>query len=392
MSMIDYITAHSLLAGHLIELGTQQLPLMDALHRVLAQDLHSDRDYPPFNRSAMDGYAVNSEWYNALDQKSLALQGTCLAGQSFELQVDPSKALKIMTGAPVPKGLDAVIPVEDSVDSSTMIQFGTQHTTPNQNIARQGEDAQKGAIVLKKGTLLSPQNLQVLATLGIAEVTVSKPPSIALITTGDEVKDLGQQVDWFQIRNSNKYSLLAELERTPCPVALCLHVLDDPKELELALQAALKADIVLLTGGVSMGDADFVPGLLAQQGIQKVFHKIAMKPGKPIWFGQRNNKAVFGLPGNPLSTFHCYHLLVKPYLHLVQGHSAQKAVLIPLNETIRPAPIDRFFPFQILEGHLKLKPFNGSGDITASLNTDGIVYLPKNKLLGKDDQVSCYFY
>lgn len=381
-----------MLNEHLVELGTEQVTILHSINRVLTDDIHADRDYPPFNRSAMDGYAVNSEWFNQLGQKALVSQGKCFAGQAFDLPIDPTKALKIMTGAPIPDGLNAVIRIEDCKDSCDLIVFEIDQVKTYQNIAQQGEDAQKNTVILEKGTILSPQNVQLLATMGIKEVVVKKLPQIAIITTGDEVKDLEENVDWFQIRNSNKYSLLAELKRANLPVTVCSHVLDQKKELEHALQNALEADIVLLTGGVSMGDADLVPEVLAQHDIQKVFHKIAMKPGKPIWFGKSKNKAVFGLPGNPLSTFHCYHLFVKPYLYSIQGNSTKKYVLLPLNEDVKPASIDRFFPFQIVEGRLKLKLFNGSGDITASLKTDGIVHLPQDKSLKTNDLVTCYFY
>ena len=391
--MINYSEALELLQQNLINLGTETLDLLETTNKYLAEDILADRDYPPFNRSAMDGYAVNSEWYNKLDQKSLVSQGTCFAGEAFSKTIDSSRALKIMTGAPVPDGLDAVIKIEETNGGCDIIEFSPPRINSYQNIAKKGEDASKGDAVLTSGTQLTPNNLQVLATLGVSKVKVKKTPSVAILTTGDEVKDIEESVDWFQIRNSNKYSLLSSLKSLEIDVISCDHVNDNENELSSKLSEALKADIVLLTGGVSMGDADFVPQTLANQGIEKVFHKIAMKPGKPVWFGKNNQTAVFGLPGNSLSTFHCFHLLVSPYLKLIQGdNEGKKAISIPLLNAIKPARIDRFFPFTISNGQAEVKLFNGSGDITASQETDGIIYLPKEQSFETGDLMTCYFY
>lgn len=391
--MINYSEALDLLKSHLITLGTETVDLLDATERFLAEDILADRDYPPFNRSAMDGFAVNSEWYNALDKKAMANQGKCFAGESFSKEVDSSKALKTMTGAPVPEGLDAVIKIEECDDGCDLIQFEPQNVTSHQNIAKKGEDAQKGMIVLNKGAFLSPQNFQLLATLGIQTVKVIKTPTVSIITTGDEVKDIDEPVDWFQIRNSNKYALLSSLKSLGIKTKTYVHVADDENRLSEEIENALNTDLLILTGGVSMGEADYVPSTLAKHGIEKVFHKIAMKPGKPIWFGKNDQTAVFGLPGNPLSTFHAFNLIIKPYLAQIQGsHNQNNFVSIPLHSTIKPARIDRFFPFKLTDGKAEIKKFNGSGDITASKNTNGIVFLPKEKEVSTGDLVECLFY
>jgi molybdopterin molybdotransferase len=387
MPMIDLQEAFNLIRQAKISASVHQVALSDALNLVLAVDVYADRDYPPFNRSAMDGFAVNTQWFNAIDQKRMPNQGTLLAGKTWSKAVDKTKGLRIMTGAPVPDGLDAVIRVEDTYADCDMLTFDLKNELKNgSNIAKKGEDLKQGELLMAKGTLLRPQNLQALATIGVERVEVYQPFKIALITTGDEVKQLGLPISEAEIRNSNYWSISSVLKDLGIDLSYYLHVQDSELAISSAIEKALKqCDILLLTGGVSMGEADFVPKCLLQNQIERVFHKIAIKPGKPLWFGKGKNQLVFGLPGNPLSTYLDLVLFVCPMLH--QQESANKFRFSVLNNSQKMATIDRFVPFYFKNGKVATKEFNGSGDITALTTTDGFLYLPKNIDFKTDDLV-----
>jgi len=390
--MITYSEAKELLKENTLTFKTEVISIDQALGRVLAQDIIADRDYPPFNRSAMDGYVVNTEWFKAIDQKKCSIQGTCFAGEEYLKEIDQTKALKIMTGAPVPNGLDAIIRVEDSEPSCDTVSFNITTLNPFTNIAKQGEDAKKGQVVIEKNKTIDLGNIGLLATVGSSNIEVYKQPSISIITTGTEIKNVTDDVENHQIRNSNVYNLINGLKKVGLDVAFQCHIPDDQKALNEAIVKGLNSDILILTGGVSMGDADFVPQLLRENGVEQIFHKIAMKPGKPVWFGKSNQTAVFGLPGNPLSAANCLQLIVKPYLDYCHNKNAtQNWVKLIADHEIKAGRIDRFFPFKLNEGLLSVNNFNGSGDILAQEGTLGIAYLKKGKDYTKGSQIDCLF-
>lgn len=380
--MISKDDALHILASNEIALETETISIEKALNRTLAEDILSDRAYPPFNRATMDGFAVNTDWFNAIDQKRMPNQGVCLAGQNYTKKIDLSRSLRITTGASVPEGLDAVIRIEDAHVDCDMVTFNNIKTLkPWTNISKLGEDIAQGEVILKKGSKLTPQNLQALGTVGKESLKVYQQIKIALITTGDEVKNLRETVSDFQIRNSNYWSIKASLENIGIELMHFKHALDDAQIITQEINSALKnCNVLLLCGGVSMGEADFVPSCLKENGITQIFHKVAIKPGKPLWFGKNDNQAVFGLPGNPLSTFLDLHLFVLPYLQMIQGNALNSNPQMTLGNEQKSAPIDRYLPFQIMEGKAFSKPFNGSGDITSLINTDGFIHLKKDTL------------
>lgn len=388
--MISFQEALDQVQANKIVLVKETIKTEDALNRILAEDIFADRDYPPFDRAAMDGFAVNTEWYNALDRKTMPNQGVLFAGKEYTKQVDKTRSLRIMTGAAVPEGLDAIIKVEDAqIDCDMVFLDGPSKMKSGLNIAQKGEDLKQGNLVLKKGTVLSPQNLQALATIGKVKVIVETKPKIALITTGDEVVDLGLIPNDFQIRNSNLWSIRATLENLGFSLTFQKHVEDDSDKIKTTINEALQSsDILILTGGVSMGEADFVPRCLEENGVSKVFHKVAIKPGKPIWFGKSENKVVFGLPGNPLSAFLDLHLFVLTFFN-AKPIKLIKSILVTEQ---KESPIDRWIPFYMEDGLVKTKNFNGSGDVTALINSDGFVLLEKNKKYIFGDRVDILLF
>ncbi len=392
--MISLEQAFIHLAENKIPTNTEFVPLDSCLNRILACDITTDRDYPPFYRAAMDGFAVNSEWYNALEQKRMPNQGLCLAGKEYLKKIDLSKCLKITTGAAVPNGLDAIVRVEDSEADCDMVTFrGIKKIDAWTNISKLGEDILKNRVILSKGTSLNPQNIQALATIGLEQVSVAGLPKIGIITTGDEVRQLGEDLKEYQIRNSNLWSIKSSLANLGYNTNFEAHCIDDQKIISDTIKKALeKCDVLLLCGGVSMGVADYVPKCLTENGIKEIFHKVAIKPGKPLWFGKNEQKAVFGLPGNPLSTFLDLHIFALNYLKQLQGGNPVEFVKAILGNDQKIASIDRFIPFYFENGEAISKTFNGSGDITALTNTNGFLFLDKDVEYKKKDSVKCLIF
>lgn len=290
--------------------------LPDSLNCVLASELLNPDDSPPFDKSMMDGYAVRLEDIHTADA-TLQVAGEVTAGRRFDGSLNPGCAIRIMTGAPIPHGAEAVIPVEftrSSTDNTVQVCC-PEPVSRGWNIIQQGSNMRRGQAVLRRGQLLRPQELALLAEMGIATVPVSRPPSVAVLATGDELVTIDQTPGPGQIRNSNAAMLTAQA--TVCGTqAVNLGIARDRQdELAAKIQAGLKHDILCLSGGVSAGKLDLVPAALSAAGVEQVFHQVAMKPGKPIWFGVRREQerttAVFGLPGNPVSSMIGFELFVR---------------------------------------------------------------------------------
>lgn len=297
---------------------TEFVSLKDALNRVTAEDVYSPINVPPFANSAMDGYAVHT---NDLDQQdTLTLQGKSFAGIPFEGELKQGECIRIMTGAEIPKGANAVIMQEQTQVIHDKIQFLAQ-VKPNQNIRPLGDDILQGALVLTKGKRLTARDVPLLATLGIDQIRVYRRPVVAFFSTGDELKPVGEVLAKGEIYDSNRYTIHAMLEKVNCD-SLDLGVIpDDPQQLEAAfLQASMQADVIITSGGVSVGEADFTKDILAQTG-QVDFWKLAIKPGKPFAFGRVGNAIFCGLPGNPVSVLVTFSVLVHPMLAKLAGHS-----------------------------------------------------------------------
>ncbi|TGN00646.1 molybdopterin molybdotransferase MoeA [Leptospira yasudae] len=383
--MISIEEAISKILSQVPKSEIEVLPLKESLGRVLAQDISADRDYPPFPRSTMDGYAIRSDRYES--GKIYHCKKEIFAG--MESVLDPGEEIvKIMTGAAVPAGLDAVIKIEESEEvskksSETYVRLNSKKVFPYLNIALQGEDLKRSDLVLKTGTKILMPEISLLASLGIDRVAVSSLPKVTIISTGNEVIPIDAKPNPVQIRDSNSYSLLAMLRKYEIIPQAALLVPDEESKITQALEQGLNSDILLLSGGVSMGSMDLVPPLLKRLGVEQIFHKVHLKPGKPIWFGRKGKTAVFGLPGNPFSVQVCARIFLDPYLRSYLGLPrlpAQRYSFFGMRKKKNSLP--EYFPvcFETKElTGITAKSFNGSGDIRAGLSSDGIALHPADR-------------
>jgi len=393
--MTGFEDALRIIAQHSRILGTEAVSVDEADGRVLAEDIFADRDYPPFNRSAMDGYAIIYEdWVSGI--REYVVSETILAGQPASKKLVKGSCYKIMTGAAVPGPANVVIRVEDSVAADNKVKLTAPLMKPYLNIARQGEDLLSGSIVAHKHARLTPQMISILAVVGHERVLAQKLPSVAVVTTGDEVVPLGQSILPYQIRNSNAYLIRSMLKNNGIVPAFVRHVRDDKEMIKGALNEAMRNDVVIVNGGVSAGDADYVPQILEGLHVQKLFHKVAIRPGKPIWVGAKpDGGLVFALPGNPFSCLITFNLFVKLFLNLAQGLGAPQYLKLPFKGTrSKKVNLDEFFPVRIDADSMTVQPvsINGSGDIRLGVNADAIGLHPlETDIISSGDLVKFFF-
>jgi molybdopterin molybdotransferase len=297
-------------------LGGEQVALTAARGRVLAVDVSAPRDVPPFRNSAMDGYAVVSADLAAATAERpvrLAVLETVGAGAMPSHPLRAGAAVRIMTGAPMPDGADAVVRVEDTHEAGDAVDIRVA-APPGAHVRQPGEDMRAGERVLGAGRTLRPADVGLLASMNLASVRVVRRARVAIVATGDELVEVGTPLGPGQIVNSNAYTLAAAVEEAGGEPIITGIVRDRPELIRAAFAEAITADVVLSTGGVSVGNFDFVRGCLAELGYQERFWKVAQKPGKPLTFGLCGRVPVFGLPGNPVSSLVCFHLYVVPAL------------------------------------------------------------------------------
>lgn len=340
--MISVRAALDQVLEDLPRVGGEQVPLAAARGRVLAASIAAPRDVPPFRNSAMDGYAVRSADVAAATAAApveLAVLETVPAGSVARQPVTAGTAIRIMTGAPMPTGADAVVRVEDTAEQANGVAVRAA-VAPGNNVREAGEDLRAGDAVLGPGRLLRPADIGLLASLGSSMLRVGRRPRVAILSTGDELVDLGEPLGPGQIFNSNAYTLAAAVEEAGAvPIHLGI-ARDDPERIRAAFADAMTADMALSTGGVSVGNFDYVRAILTELGYRERFWKVAQKPGKPLTFGLCGRTPVFGLPGNPVSSLVCFYLYVLPALRTMMGqervHLASAAAT--LEEGLRTAP------------------------------------------------------
>ncbi len=318
--MMPYEEALSTVLSHCPTLSTEKVYLLDALGRVLAEDVISEEDRPSFDNSAMDGYAVH--WEDVKDAPvELSVVGEMPAGAEETFELPRGCAVKIFTGAPIPKGATAVVPVEytEAKDGKVLIKEAFKEGA---NIRRKGEELKAGEIVLQKGTILRHYEIGLLASLNKVQVEVSRKPRVAVLSTGDEIKDLGEPITKpSQIRTSNGYTLMAGISLAGGEPHYLGIVPDEPDKLKKALSQLEDYDVFITTGGVSAGERDYIKTLVEEVGVKVHFHKVRIKPSKPILFGtyKEGRGLFFGIPGNPVSCAMAFDLIVKPALLKMQS-------------------------------------------------------------------------
>lgn len=370
-------------------LTREEIKLESALNRYLAENIKSDRDYPPFNRSAMDGIAIKfDDIENGL--KSFKIQSTIFPGENSPSPLVSGNCFKIMTGAAVPSTADTVIRVENlEIANDQALIVGSLYKR-GQNIAKKGEDTLKDSVILTSGTKIKPIHMGVLSTVGASTISVYRNPKINILTTGNEIKKVGDKIESNEIRDSNSIFLKSAFKNIG--LESNINTVGDSKDkLCLAVKENLDCDIFILTGGVSMGDADFVPEILEKLGVNKLFHKVAQKPGKPIWFGKKGKTVVFGLPGNPVSVQVMFKLYIEPLLLIMSGDQQKNIISHPLaHDLIKKGSFRNFIPCLLnAKGEISTIKYNGSGDIKATAYSDGLMIIPEElNHLNKGDKLN----
>jgi molybdopterin molybdotransferase len=355
---------------------TERVNITQACGRVLAEDVASDTDMPPFNKSAMDGYACRREDL----ERELTVLETVPAGKPPTKPVGRGQCTRIMTGAEVPEGADCVIMVEFTAASGEdRIRFTGDDT--QDNICARGEDLKAGQGVLQRGTLIHPEDIAVLATVGCTEPLLAREVRLGIISTGDEIVEPTVTPNRSQIRNSNGYQLLAQAKRM-CVAPTYYGVAADTREsLDGIIDRALdECDVIMLSGGVSMGEFDLVPDALREGGVEILYDRVATKPGRPTTFGTSPRALVFGLPGNPVSTFVLFEVLVKPVLYKMMGHEFRPPEFrARLEKTVRQRKTRRvnWIPVILTDsGGVTPVEYHGSAHSGALCGADGLICIP----------------
>jgi molybdopterin molybdotransferase len=358
--------------------------ITESVGRVLAEPIKADRDFPPFDRVSMDGIAIN--WDSLKNGKKVfEIEDIQAAGQSQKRLRDESNAIEVMTGAVLPDGADTVIRYEDITIDRASASVNVATIKKGENIHRQGQDARAGSILLEPGGVISPAEVALFASIGLANVDVFSYPRAAIVASGDELIDIDGKPEPHQIRRSNSYAIQAAMKQLHWP-ATQFHLPDNKDFLRDSL-ATILADheVIILSGGVSKGKFDYVPNVLADIGVDKIFHEVSQRPGKPFWFGRtKKGKTVFALPGNPVSTFMCFHRYVKPWLQCSLGHPFSPVKVVLGNDFSFEPRLTYFLQVQVRndEGILKAFPKagGGSGDFTNLKEVDGFIELPLEKI------------
>ena len=376
--MISFEEAFRIVMNHVAVFPSERVNILDSLGRILAEDIYSDIDMPPFNKSAVDGFACRK---TDLGHDFEVIE-TIPAGNTPELTVSKGKCSRIMTGGMLPEGSDFVIMVEDT----QILDSGMMHSTKKQtvrNICYQGEDIKAGDKILSKGTLIKPQHIAILAAAGAVNPKVSKRVHVGILSTGDELVEPEHLPSPSKIRNTNAYQLIAQVSAAGAIPQYGGIAADTEISLGALLSDSLdQNDIVLLTGGVSMGDFDYVPKAMENMEIEILFKSVAIQPGRPTVFGKRGNQFIFGLPGNPVSSFVLFEVLVKPFLLKTMGCNEEPAILhLPLGTTFTRKKSTRksMIPVRIENGLVFPVEYHGSAHINAYGQAHGIITIEIGK-------------
>jgi molybdopterin molybdotransferase len=382
--MLSVAEAQALVLQHARPLPPEILPLASStLGLRLAEDIVSDLDMPPYDKALMDGFAVRAADLPG-GQGVLTVIDEITAGKTPRCPVGPGQAARIMTGAPLPAGADAVVMVERTrLLEGSRVQLEDKPPKPGQNVMPQGQEMRQGETVLEAGAVLRPQEFGLLATVGRTAVKVIPPPRVAILSTGDEVVEPSQTPGPGQIRNGNGTMLLAQVCRAGGLPRYLGIARDRPEVLRPLVAEGLRSAVLVLSGGVSAGKLDLVPGVLQELGVQAHFHKVEMKPGKPVFFGTQGDTLVFGLPGNPVSALVCFELFVRPALRRLLGdfEAGPRLVQATLTEDY-PYKTDRptYHPAWLESGEdgwrVRAVPWFGSPDLRGLTRANAFVVLP----------------
>ncbi|QSP95866.1 molybdopterin molybdotransferase MoeA [Marinobacter salinisoli] len=387
---IDHLLA---MAGEVM--ATETVNLTESLHRVLAEDQLVPADVPPADNSSVDGYAVRVE--DVRPGQPLPVSDRIPAGQAPR-QLAPGSAVRIFTGSEIPPGANAVV-MQERVDISDDGITIHADVSEGQNIRRRGQDLSKGSHALLKGTLIRPQEMGLLASIGLAQVPVKRKLNVAILTTGDELVDPGTPLAPGQIYNTNRYTLLGLLEQAGCAVTLCESLADDrATTADTLLRAAGQADLIITSGGVSVGEEDHVRAVLEQSSTLSLW-RLAIKPGKPLAFGHVDNTPVLGLPGNPASVLVTFLMVAMPFIRKCQGRPGLEPAgeALPAEFSVHETSVRREF-VRVRRVHrsnqcwLETYPNQSSGMLSSACWADGLAVVPENTRVSPGDLLTYYSF
>ncbi len=382
--MVSVQEAENIIQSNIRNFGTESIPFQSALGRILAKDIKADRDLPPCNRATMDGIAIN---FSAFDKgiRSFPVLATQAAGDAPVDIKTENECIEIMTGAALAPSVNTVIRYEDLSIQNGTATINTNNIKQGQNVHLKGKDKKENETVINSGLLIDATLISMAASVGKTELLVKKLPKIVIISTGDELVNVGETPLPHQIRRSNSYACKAAMQQYDLSADM-LHIPDDYQATKTQVQDCInKYDAIILSGGISMGKFDYVPPVLEELSVKQLFYKVEQRPGKPFWFGKHaNDTLVFAFPGNPVSTFMCLHRYFLPWLDACLGISKSKTYAI-LNRdfTFNPS-LQYFLQVKLMmneKGELLASPFegNGSGDFANLVDTDAFMELPLEK-------------
>jgi molybdopterin molybdotransferase len=356
-----------------------QLPLQKALGYWIASPIYAPMQVPSFDNSGMDGYAFAWEDGGASRQLAQVVQ----AGTFPDFTLQPGTAVRIFTGAPVPKGVDTVVQQEWVRVEGDRLFFELEKLTQGMNLRRAGSQCEQGQLILPEGTRITPGTIGLLASLGVEEVSVFAAPQVSIILTGDEVVELGQALQPGQIYNANGPALLGYLSQLGISAVKVYKVKDDPTEVIRVIGEALaSSDVLLLTGGISVGDFDFVKEGLAENGVETLFYKVKQKPGKPLLAGIKEGKLIFALPGNPASVLTCFMQYVKPSIAQWMGNPAawEHSITYPLaTNWEKQAKLTVFLKARLVAGVVEVLPGQESFNLLSFGSADGLIEINEDQ-------------
>jgi molybdopterin molybdotransferase len=381
--MLSVSEAQSLVLAKAHVLSAEPVPLSSKLlGQVLAEDVVSDIDMPPFDKSLMDGYAVRSA--DLSDGKALlTVVEELTAGQTPKRALAAGQATRIMTGAPIPAGADAVVMIERTRPAlDDRVQIEDRPPRPGQSIMPRGREMRRGEIILSAGAPLRPQEFGVLATVGRTTIAVIPRPRVTILSTGDEIVDTPEKPGPGQIRNGNGPMLQAQVARAGGIPHYLGIARDRAEELRSKIKQGLQSDILVLSGGVSAGKLDLVPSMLGELSVQAHFHKVEMKPGKPVLFGTLEETLVFGLPGNPVSALACFELFVRPAIRRLAGHEKPGPFFVEATlaenftyKTDRPTYYPAWMNWEGKGYQVRPVPWFGSPDLRALTQANAFIFI-----------------
>ena len=380
--MISVQEAQKIVLKNRLDFGSEKIPFIKSVGRVLKEDILADRDFPPFNRVSMDGIALDYTSFKN-GERAFFIEGIQPAGSPQISLSNNKNCIEVMTGAVLPANTNVVIRYEDVLIEHGIAKIQIEEVSYFQNIHEKGKDRKEGDILIQKNKLIAASEIGVLATVGSSKVMVAKQPKVMIISTGDELVGVNETPLDYQIRMSNVYTLVSLLDRLHVS-SKTDHISDDKPILKKKIKEYLKEfDVLLFSGAVSKGKFDFLPEVFKELGVEKLFHKVSQRPGKPFWFGQMKTCRLFAFPGNPISTFaNCLAYFYPWYFKSLGVNTTEETAILTENVSFKPN-LTYFLQVKLTHknGHLLATPIkgNGSGDLASLVNSDAFIQLPKDK-------------